>query len=115
MAGRSPIFSGVVAEPGSKKSPALLLAATAYYRRQKHLTAEYKQARAEYDIELAQYEIDLAVWKKNAAKGVAASEEKPPPPEEPRLSQVYTTDSTTEALADLHEKNPRASCISMMS
>ena len=68
------IFSGVVADPGSKESPALSLAATAYYRRQKSLTAEYKQARAEYEIELAQYEIDLAVWKKNTAKGVAASE-----------------------------------------
>ena len=102
------IFSGVVAEPGSKKSPALWLAATAYYRRHKQLTAEYKREKAKYNTELAQYEIDLAVWKKNAAKGAADAEEKPTPPEEPHLSQVYTTDSTTEALADVHEKNPRS-------
>jgi hypothetical protein len=107
------IFSAMVAPPGTKKSPALKLAATPFFRRQRDLVAEYEQQKATYARALAQYEIDLVKWKKSASKGTAEADQKPEEPEELRLAQVFTTDTTTEAAVVLQKNNPRGvACLS---
>ena len=97
------LYAAVVAEPGSKKSPALDLVATPYQRRQRTLHATYLHARARYQEALPSYERDLADWQHRRAAG----DERSRAPREPVLPQVYTTDTTLEALAALLEQHPR--------
>jgi Protein of unknown function (DUF3987) len=101
------LYAALVAEPGSKKSPALDLVATPYRRRQRTLHTAYLHDRARYQHKLAQYERDLADWKSQLGRRRAPADERPQAPHEPILPQVYTTDTTLEALAALLEQNPR--------
>jgi hypothetical protein len=101
------IYAAIVAEPGSKKSPALDLVATPYRRRQRTLHTAYLHDRARYQQELAQYDRDLADWKHRLGHRRAAGGDRLQAPHEPILPQVFTTDATMEALAVLLEQNPR--------
>jgi hypothetical protein len=71
----------VVAEPGSKKSPALDDATAPLQERQRQLHKAYEEALKSYDPQ----------------SGTDA----------PTLAQLFTTDATVEALAVLLEQNPR--------
>jgi hypothetical protein len=101
------LFTATVASPGAKKSPALKLAADPLFIRQRDLNLEFKRRQEEYETEHSQYEIDLAEWKRKATKGETVADDKPKEPKEPRLDQVFTTDATLEALADLLEHSTR--------
>ncbi len=101
------LYAAIVAEPGSKKSPALDLVATPYRRRQRTLHAAYLRDRARYQQALAEYERELADWKHRRDHRRAAADERPSAPQAPILPQVYTTDTTLEALAALLEQNSR--------
>lgn len=82
------LFFGTVAEPSSGKSPGLRIAMRPLEMLQNELTEEYESA-------LAQFESHLA-------NGLSQQEhegrEKPP---EPKPEQLFTTNSTMEALTDL--------------
>jgi hypothetical protein len=101
------IYAAIVAEPGSKKSPALELIATPYRRRQRTLHSAYLDDRARYQQELTWYDRDLADWKQRRGHRRARQHERPQAPQEPIMPQVFTTDATLEALAALLEQNPR--------
>ena len=101
------LFVAVVAEPGSKKSPALDLVLTPLRQRQRTLHATYLRDKAQYQRVLEQYEGDLLDWKHRGRDGRAARPERPQAPHEPVMPQVFTTDATLEALAALLEQNPR--------
>ncbi len=101
------LYAALVANPGSKKSPALDLVATPYRRRQRTLHAAYLHERARYQEALAAYERELADWEHRRGHRQAEGGERPQAPREPILPQVYTTDTTLEALAALLEQNPR--------
>jgi hypothetical protein len=75
------LYAAIVADPGSKKSPALELILSTFWKQQQRKEREYQQA-----LELYQKE-----------QGV----------KEPCMEQIITTDSTLEALAELLEQNPR--------
>jgi Protein of unknown function (DUF3987) len=98
---RARIFSAVVADPGSLKSPVLALVLAAVYAQQARRKQHYDAAIQDYDTALLQYERDLAVWK----RAKAANGEPPDPLGEPVLQHVYTTDATVEALAAMLEHN----------
>jgi len=69
------LYTAIVAPPGTKKSPALKLAATPLTQRQRDLHAEHKKNKDDYQKKLAQYEAELIGWQKRAAKGEATADE----------------------------------------
>jgi hypothetical protein len=72
----------IVGDPGDKKSPALAKVECVIEERQHALHAAWEAEREQ--------------WRQNGSEG-----------SEPRLSQLYTTDATIEALGDLLHDNPR--------
>lgn len=74
------IYAAVVAEPGSKKSPALDLVTTPYRRRQRTLHAAYLDDQARYQQELARYDRDLTDWKQQPGHRRARQHERPQAP-----------------------------------
>lgn len=84
------LYAAVVADPGSKKTPALKVAMRPLFAVQRRLHAEYAAGRVAYEADLAAWE---ALSKKE--KGLAVK------PTEPAYKHVYTTDATTEALAEM--------------
>lgn len=82
------LYAAIVADPGAKKTPALKIAMQPVYAIQKQLHRKYQDKRAAYDEE-------RALWEKTPKK------ERGAPPEEPGYQHAYTTDATTEALAEM--------------
>jgi len=106
------IYAAIVAEPGSKKSPALDLVNTPYRRRQRTRHTAYLDDRARDQQALARYTGDLADWKQRLGHRRAVGGERPQARQEPIMPQVFTTETTLEALAVLLEQNPRGiACI----
>jgi Protein of unknown function (DUF3987) len=94
------IYAAIVADPGSRKSPALRLAAQPIYDFQDEEWEKYRHAKELYELEL----------KKLEAKKKANSTYEPANDSrliEPELTQLYSTDSTLEALATVLRINPR--------
>jgi hypothetical protein len=98
------LWTAVISEPGSKKSPALDKVVHPLYAIQHDLGEEYDAAKRDYEAELATYEVELAAWKGNKDR---TADNKPAKPEAPPFSQICSTDATVEALASLLEQNPR--------
>jgi Protein of unknown function (DUF3987) len=98
------IWVAVVAEPGSKKSPALDLVMRPLYAMQQALHQGYLEARAHYDRARLEYDRDLAEWKRGKRHALTVPPEKPT---EPSFGQIVSTDATLEALAVVLEQNPR--------
>lgn len=82
------LYAAIVADPGAKKTPALKIAMRPIYEIQKRLHRDYRDRREAYEEE-------KALWEKTPKK------ERGSPPEEPEYRHVYTTDATTEALAEM--------------
>lgn len=98
------LWTAVVADPGSKKSPALDLVMKPLYRAQHRLKKDYTQLMTAYALELAEYEKAYAAWKRDKH---ATADDMPEKPQEPGFSQLFSTDATVEALAGVLEHNPR--------
>lgn len=82
------LYAAIVGDPGAKKTPALKAALRPIHQIQSRLGVEYRTARANYDEE-------MALWEK------APKKERGAPPEAPSFKHVWTSDSTTEALAEM--------------
>lgn len=82
------LYAAIVGDPGAKKTPAMKLALRAVHQIQERLYGEYRAAKAAYDEE-------YALWEK------APKKERGAPPETPKFQHVWTSDSTTEALAEM--------------
>jgi hypothetical protein len=101
------IWAAIVAEPGSRKSPALSVVVKPFEERNRKLFDEFQSSRERFEHELAKYEIELTSWKRSLQRSEAVPDDRPVEPESPRQGQVITTDSTLEALGDLLQRNPR--------
>ena len=82
------LYAAIVGDPGAKKTPALKLALRAIHQIQERLHSEYRAAKAGYDEE-------MGLWEK------APKKDRGEPPTAPVFSHVWTSDSTTEALAEM--------------
>jgi hypothetical protein len=82
------LYAAIVGDPGAKKTPALKLSLGAIHQIQERLYGEYRAAKVSYDEE-------YALWEKTPKKQREA------PPEAPKFQHVWTSDSTTEALASM--------------
>jgi DNA polymerase I-like protein with 3'-5' exonuclease and polymerase domains len=94
------LWTAVVGDSGTLKSPAYLKAVGHFFRTQRRLIQEYKVRLADYRERLAEYK----EAKKQADKdGIDPGD----PPEQPVLLRIVCSDSTIEKLAEILEDNPR--------
>jgi hypothetical protein len=93
----SVIWSALVAESGTMKSPAHRKAVACLFRLQRPLLQEFKQARARYQEELREYQAAKQQAKK---KGTA-------PGDPPQMQRIVCSDTTIEKLAQMLADNPR--------
>ncbi len=89
------IFSAIVGEPGSKKSPIINAISS------KPLGIMEKEATEQYNAELAEYERDLAEWE------AANKQDRGDKPTPPKRRQYFTGDYTPEALREIAQDNPK--------
>jgi CRISPR-associated protein Cmr3 len=87
------VYSGVVAESGSGKSPAQKAILKPLFALQAEADEQYKQRLADYEAEWEQ-------WKKSK------DENKGPAPEKPFVREYYTNDATREAIALILSQQP---------
>ena len=108
---RASVYAAVVAEPGSRKSPALDIASEPLRRRNRELAERYRAESDAHRSGAAMYEVNVSSWKEAKRRAAAGKGddpgEMPAPPEEPLFHQVSTSDSTIEAFADLLDQNER--------
>ena len=97
------LWSVIVGESGTAKTPAFQLVLRIIHERQRKYLEQYTD-------EFQQYEADLAVWEKTAAiwkRNKSALGAPPPKPKPPQVKRVVVSDTTVEALAPILLANPR--------
>jgi hypothetical protein len=96
------VWTAIVGESGTAKSPALELALRPIRKRQHDAMKAHAEAMKQHADALAMHERDAAHWKRSKSDA-------PPPakPEAPIADRCWTDDATTEALAVLLQQNPR--------
>ncbi|HYW80500.1 MAG TPA: DUF3987 domain-containing protein, partial [Thermoguttaceae bacterium] len=98
------VWSGIVGESGTMKSPALSLALGPLKRLQAFAMAEFPQFQEQYVRDCALFDADYRAWKN---KGRAKNEPPPEKPREPQVRRYLVDDVTIEALADRLQNAPR--------
>lgn len=97
------IWTGVVAESGTKKTPSQQAVLKPLRRIQRRRFDEHAQLRQLHDQELLDYEERLKRWKQKKSK----DENAPTKPEAPACIRHIISDSTTEGLAPILQNNLR--------
>jgi DNA polymerase-1 len=96
----SVVWSAIVGDSGTLKSPAWRAAVVHLIRRQKALLQEHREALRAYEAELESHQ----EARKKAAKDGGGAEARP---EKPTARRVVCADTTIEKLAEILEDNPR--------
>lgn len=96
------IWTMIVGESGTHKSPAFALALRAIREAQARAFADHANAVEAWSLEHAQWEKAHTAWKRDADAG-----EPPPEPVRPSPRRHVVSDTTTEALAPILLDNPR--------
>ncbi|MCP3903276.1 MAG: DUF3987 domain-containing protein [Planctomycetes bacterium] len=100
------IWTAIVGESGTAKSPALELALRPVRKRQHRAMKEHAAAVREWEAEYARWEAERAAWKRDATRDKAEGDP-PMPPDPPVCPRTWTDDTTTEALVKRLQENPR--------
>ncbi|MGE6833659.1 YfjI family protein [Priestia megaterium] len=102
------IYCGVVAEPGSAKTPAINKALKPLFDLQKRNFEEYESKKTQYQLEQDNYDIEIERWKRDVkGKKERNLDGKPEQPNKPVVEQLITMDSTMEALQEILLSNKR--------
>jgi Protein of unknown function (DUF3987) len=105
------IYAAVVADPGTRKSPALGVAVEPLVRAQVRYGERYEAELADYRRAQFEREAREAAYREAAKAAARKHEPLPdpltPPPASPRVRLALVTDSTWEALAHAIYANPR--------
>lgn len=108
---RACLWTMIVADPGSKKTPAMKLALGPLLEIDRELSAVAGRKFAEFAEAERVFKINQKVADKRKAKAAAGEtvgfEEDPVAPDKPRQERVFISDATIEAVADLCHDNPR--------
>lgn len=96
------LWTTIVGESGSLKSPGLDAAVQPIRDLQKTAMRHFAEKKKQYEIEKARYDKGYMAWKKRKN-----DEEPPPKPEEPVPRRYYCSDITIEALAVAHQEQWR--------
>jgi hypothetical protein len=97
------IWTVMVGESGSAKTPAFKLALKAVKLRQRKALEAHEELIADYNADKARYERELARWKRDPK----AADDPPAEPTVPEAARCIVSDTTVEALAPLFKANPR--------
>jgi len=97
------IWTAIVGESGTAKTPAFKLALKPFRRRQQKAFEEHAASMKEYEVTQACYEKEHAQWKRSKKGGGLP----PVKPDMPHASRNIVADTTVEALAPLLLQNPR--------
>jgi len=97
------LYTALVADTGTGKSPALEAAFEPILAIQKEHARDFANQMDEYELAMRKYQAELAEWKKQKKK----DEEPPEEPERPRMEEVYITQATLEALLRALKHNNR--------
>jgi hypothetical protein len=98
------IWTAIIAESGTMKSPAQRLALRPLHEMQERAMGQYAREREEFDAAMERYKLDVKRWEK---AGANQGDPRPEKPKEP-VFRHYTMDNTTvEALANALARNPR--------
>ena len=98
------VWTVIVGESGTLKSPALSLALEPLKRLQAYELDRYPELLQQYEQDKALFDADMSAWKRN---GRTKGEPLPEKPEEPRIRRYLVSDITIEALADRLQDAPR--------
>ncbi len=101
------VWTAIVGESGTMKTPAFRLAMKAIRKAQADAFKEHDAARAEWEAQHQRYEAELTGWKRQAAKGHGDAGDPPEKPAPPIARRYIVSDTTTEALAPILLGNPR--------
>ncbi|MBX3410621.1 MAG: DUF3987 domain-containing protein [Phycisphaeraceae bacterium] len=96
------VWTAIVGESGTAKSPAMELALRPIRKRQHEAMREHAEAMKEHADEMALFEREAAAWKRSKSDTLP-----PAKPDTPTAARCWTDDATTEALAALLQQNPR--------
>jgi len=100
----SVVWTAVVADSGTLKTPSMDLALRPLKRLQGLRLEEHRDLQRQFEIDTQLYEADYAAWKK---QGRSRREPPPEKPTEPSVERYLVDDVTTEALADRLQNAPR--------
>ncbi len=101
------LWTAIVGESGTMKTPAFKLAMKATRKAQAAAFKEHAAARGEYEAAHLRYEVEVAAWKKQAGRGHGDAGDPPDKPAPPIARRFMVSDTTTEALAPILLGNPR--------
>ncbi|HEX8875271.1 MAG TPA: DUF3987 domain-containing protein [Phycisphaerales bacterium] len=96
------VWTVIVGDSGTKKSPPIELALAAIRKRQHDAMKEHAEAIKHHADAIAVYERDATLWKQKKSDKQPRAK-----PEAPVADRCWTDDATTEALAVLLQQNPR--------
>lgn len=97
------LWTAIVGESGTSKTPAFRLALRAIRQRQQAAMADYAKAAKDYEADLLVWEKTLAEWRRDKK----TMEPAPEKPDEPKPERFVVSDTTVEALATILRDNPR--------
>jgi hypothetical protein len=97
------VWTAVVGESGTAKTPAFKLAMRPIRERQRKALERHAEAMRQHEADLAHYEKALAEWKRDKK----STDEPPEKPEAPQAERCIVSDTTVEALAPLLLANAR--------
>ncbi len=97
------IWTAIVGESGTAKTPAFKLAVQPVRDRQCEALKRYAEEMAEYELAYAHYEKEYAKWKRSKD----TDDDPPQKPVRPEAKRFVVSDTTVEALAPLLLANPR--------
>ncbi|MFH1266011.1 MAG: DUF3987 domain-containing protein, partial [Planctomycetota bacterium] len=101
------IWTAIVGESGTLKTPAFKLAVRSIHQLQIRKLREHQAAHEQFEKGHLRYEADLSAWKKEAAKGKGTAGAPPEKPEPPQAERYIVSDITVEALAPILLANQR--------
>lgn len=96
------IWTAIVGESGTKKSPAMDVPLEPVRKRQSRAMADHKQRMIHYQVKLGRYKKKQELWEQNGGVGP-----KPKEPRKPVCERFWCSDITVEALADRLAAAPR--------
>lgn len=96
------IWSVIIGESGTAKSPAIDLAMRIVHRKQGEAFERHKEALKQFEFEKIKYDVALKDWKNSKNRG-----DPPQKPDEPVADRYWSDDATLEALLAQLEKSER--------
>lgn len=97
------LWTAIVGESGSQKSPAFHAAMEPLKRAQSHAFDEFWEAELEYESRMAMYEKRLGEWRREKH----SADDPPVKPEPPQARRMLVSDVTVESLAPILKHNRR--------